>query len=382
VPNFSSQLAKLEAQNLLRKRQVVSSAQSTQLAVNGKTYLSFCSNDYLGLANHPDITQAFIKGAQEYGVGAGASHLISGHMRPHEELEIALAEFVGLPRAMYFSSGYAANTGMIPALAGEGDAIFSDALNHACIIDGTRLSNAEVKIYPHADITVLSRLLEASTAKRKLIVSDAVFSMDGDIAPIRDLVALSEQHDAWLLIDDAHGFGILGTNGRGVLEHVNIQSPNIIYMATLGKAAGVSGAFVVGQADVIDWLIQRARTYIFSTASPPALAVALKESLRIIERETWRREQLQKLIKHVRKSLENLRWKLLPSQTAIQSIIIGDNAEALRVMEKLKEKNIWVPAIRPPTVAVGTARLRISLSAAHSLENVERLVDGLQNIEV
>jgi 8-amino-7-oxononanoate synthase len=382
VPNFSSQLAKLEAQNLLRKRQVVSSAQSTQLAVNGKTYLSFCSNDYLGLANHPDITQAFIKGAQEYGVGAGASHLISGHMRPHEELEIALAEFVGLPRAMYFSSGYAANTGMIPALAGEGDAIFSDALNHACIIDGTRLSNAEVKIYPHADITELSCLLEASTAKRKLIVSDAVFSMDGDIAPIRDLVALSEQHDAWLLIDDAHGFGILGTNGRGVLEHVNIQSPNIIYMATLGKAAGVSGAFVVGQADVIDWLIQRARTYIFSTASPPALAVALKESLRIIERETWRREQLQKLIKHVRKSLENLRWKLLPSQTAIQSIIIGDNAEALRVMEKLKEKNIWVPAIRPPTVAVGTARLRISLSAAHSLENVERLVDGLQNIEV
>jgi 8-amino-7-oxononanoate synthase len=382
VPNFSSQLAKLEAQNLLRKRQVVSSAQSTQLAVNGKTYLSFCSNDYLGLANHPDITQAFIKGAQEYGVGAGASHLISGHMRPHEELEIALAEFVGLPRAMYFSSGYAANTGVIPALAGEGDAIFSDALNHACIIDGTRLSNAEVKIYPHADITELSCLLEASTAKRKLIVSDAVFSMDGDIAPIRDLVALSEQHDAWLLLDDAHGFGILGTNGRGVLEHVNIQSPNIIYMATLGKAAGVSGAFVVGQADVIDWLIQRARTYIFSTASPPALAVALKESLRIIERETWRREQLQKLIKHVRKSLENLRWKLLPSQTAIQSIIIGDNAEALRVMEKLKEKNIWVPAIRPPTVAVGTARLRISLSAAHSLENIERLVDGLQNIEV
>jgi 8-amino-7-oxononanoate synthase len=380
VPDFSTQLAELNAQNLLRKRQVVSSAQSTQLVVDGKTYLSFCSNDYLGLANHPDLISAFQKGAQEYGVGAGASHLISGHMRPHEELEIALAKFVGLPRALYFSSGYAANTGVIPALAGEGDAIFSDALNHACIIDGTRLSKAEVKIYPHADITKLARLIETSSAKRKLVVSDAVFSMDGDIAPIRELVTLCEQHDAWLLLDDAHGFGVLGANGRGVLEHFNIQSPNIIYMATLGKAAGVSGAFVAGHADAIEWLIQRARTYVFSTASPPALAVALKESLRIFQQESWRREQLQKLIAHLRNSLVNLPWKLLPSQTAIQSLIIGSNADALSVMEKLKQKNIWVPAIRPPTVAVGSARLRISLSAAHSIEDVDRLVDGLRSV--
>lgn len=380
MPDFSTQLAELNAQNLLRKRQVVSSAQSTQLVVDGKTYLSFCSNDYLGLANHPDLISAFQKGAQEYGVGAGASHLISGHMRPHEELEIALAKFVGLPRALYFSSGYAANTGVIPALAGEGDAIFSDALNHACIIDGTRLSKAEVKIYPHADITKLARLIETSSAKRKLVVSDAVFSMDGDIAPIRELVTLCEQHDAWLLLDDAHGFGVLGANGRGVLEHFNIQSPNIIYMATLGKAAGVSGAFVAGHADAIEWLIQRARTYVFSTASPPALAVALKESLRIFQQESWRREQLQKLIAHLRNSLVNLPWKLLPSQTAIQSLIIGSNADALSVMEKLKQKNIWVPAIRPPTVAVGSARLRISLSAAHSIEDVDRLVDGLRSV--
>jgi 8-amino-7-oxononanoate synthase len=301
-------------------------------------------------------------------------------MRPHEDLEIALAQFVGLPRALYFSSGYMANTGVIPALAGEGDAIFSDALNHACIIDGTRLSRAEVQIYAHADMTELARMLGASNAKRKLIVTDAVFSMDGDIAPIRELVALCEQHDAWLLLDDAHGFGVLGASGRGVLEHFNIQSPNVIYMATLGKAAGVSGAFVAGQGDVIEWLVQRARTYVFSTASPPALAVALQDSLRIIEKETWRREQVQKLITHLRDGLAKLPWKLLPSQTTIQSLIIGDNADALSVMEKLKEKNIWVPAIRPPTVAVGTARLRMSLSAAHTLEDVGRLVDGLHSI--
>ncbi len=380
MPDFLSQLAELKAQNLLRTRQVVSSAQSTQLVVDGKTYLSFCSNDYLGLANHPNLVSAFQKGVQEYGVGAGASHLISGHMRPHEELEIALAEFVGLPRALYFSSGYMANTGVIPTLAGEGDAIFSDALNHACIIDGTRLSHAEVKIYAHANMTELARLLDASTAKRKLVVSDAVFSMDGDIAPVRELVALCEQHDAFLLLDDAHGFGLIGADGRGVLEHANLHSTNVIYMATLGKAAGVSGAFVAGQPDVIDWLVQRARTYVFSTASPPAQAVALRESLRIIEQEAWRREQLQKLITRLRDGLAKLLWKLLPSQTAIQSLIIGDNTAALEVMEKLKQKNIWVPAIRPPTVAVGTARLRISLSAAHKIEDVDRLVEAFQSI--
>jgi 8-amino-7-oxononanoate synthase len=380
VPNFTSQLAELDAQNLLRKRQIVSSAQSTQLIVDGKTHLSFCSNDYLGLANHPDLISAFQNGAQEYGVGAGASHLISGHMRPHEELEIALAKFVGVPRALYFSSGYMANTGVIPALAGAGDAIFSDALNHACIIDGTRLSRAEVQIYAHANMSGLARMLETSSAKRKLVVSDAVFSMDGDIAPVPELVTLCEQHDAWLLLDDAHGFGVVGASGRGVLEHFNIQSPNMIYMATLGKAAGVSGAFVAGQADVIEWLIQRARTFVFSTASPPALAVALQESLRIIEQETWRREQLQKLITHLRDGLAKLPWKLLPSQTAIQSLIIGHNAAALDLMEKLKQKNIWVPAIRPPTVAVGTARLRISLSAEHTIEDVDRLVESFQNI--
>ena len=380
MPNLSFQLAELDAQKLLRKRRVVTSSQSTRLVVDGEVYLSFCSNDYLGLANHPALTEALISGARDYGAGAGASHLISGHMRAHEELEIALAEFVGLPRALYFSTGYMANTGVIPALAGHGDAIFSDALNHACIIDGARLSRADVQVFPHANTTELAHLLDASRAARKLVVSDAVFSMDGDIAPVTELVALCERHDAWLLLDDAHGFGVLGASGRGVLEHFDIHSPNVVYMGTLGKAAGVSGAFVAGQPDVIEWLVQRARTYVFSTASPPALAVALMESLRIIERESWRREQLQTLAARLRSELASLPWTLLPSQTAIQPLIIGENAAALKVMARLQEMHIWAPAIRPPTVPVGTARLRISLSAAHTSDDIDRLVDGLRRV--
>ncbi len=382
MPNLSSQLAELEAQKLLRKRRVVSGSQSTRLVVDGRSYLSFCSNDYLGLANHPALTEALIRGAREYGVGAGASHLISGHMSAHEQLESALAEFVRLPRALYFSTGYMANTGVIPALADRGDAIFSDALNHACIIDGARLSRANVQVYRHADLNELARLLDTSHATRKLVVSDAVFSMDGDIAPVTELVALCERHDAWLLLDDAHGFGVLGARGRGVLEHFAIRSRNVVYMGTLGKAAGVSGAFVAGQPDVIEWLVQRARTYVFSTASPPALAVALKESLTIIEQESWRREQLQILAARLRSGLAGLPWNLLPSQTAIQPLIIGENAAALNVMAKLQEMSIWAPAIRPPTVPAGTARLRISLSAAHTIEDIDRLVDGLRLVAV
>lgn len=382
VPNLSPQLAELEAKSLLRKRRVVTGSQSTRLVVDGKSYLSFCSNDYLGLANHQALSQALIRGTRDHGVGAGASHLISGHMSPHQELEIALADFVGLPRALYFSTGYMANTGIIPALAGRGDAIFSDVLNHACIIDGARLSRADVQVYPHADVTELARMLAASRAARKLVVSDAVFSMDGDIAPVKELAALCERHDAWLLLDDAHGFGVLGARGRGVLEHFDIRSPNVIYVGTLGKAAGVSGAFVAGQPDVIEWLVQRARTYVFSTASPPALAVALQESLRIIEKESWRREQLQTLAARLHSGLADLPWNLLPSQTAIQPLIIGGNAAALKVMAQLQEMNIWAPAIRPPTVPAGTARLRISLSAAHTIDDIDSLVNGLRSVSV
>ena len=380
VPNFSAQLAELDSQKLLRRRRVVSSAQGTQLVVDGKSYLSFCSNDYLGLATHPALVEAFIRGAKDYGVGGAASHLISGHMAPHDALELALADFMGLPRALYFSSGYAANTGAIPGLVGRGDAIFSDALNHACIIDGARLSRAELQVYPHTDVAALAKLLAVSDATRKLVVSDAVFSMDGDIAPVRELVTLCEHHDAWLLLDDAHGFGVLGANGRGVLEQFGVRSPNIIYMGTLGKAAGASGAFVAGQPDVIDWLVQRARTYVFSTASPPAIAVALQESLRIVANEAWRRDHLRALAACLRDGLKGLAWTLLPSQTAIQPLVIGDNQTALDVMARLQGMGIWVPAIRPPTVPVGTARLRISLSAAHTLDDVNRLIDSLHII--
>lgn len=380
MPNFRKQLADLEQQVLLRKRRVVTGAQGTHLSVDGKNYLSFCSNDYLGLANHPAIAQALIQGVKDYGVGAAASHLISGHMAPHEALEHALADFVGLPRALYFSNGYAANTGVIPALAGRGDAIFSDALNHACIIDGARLSRAEVNIYPHADVGALANLMTDSKANRKLVISDAVFSMDGNIAPVRELVALCERHDAWLLLDDAHGFGVLGANGSGVLEHAGVHSPNIVYMGTLGKAAGVSGAFVAGQPDVIDWLVQRARTYVFSTATPPAIAVALQTSLEIIAQEAWRREHLRALAARLRHGLSGLPWTLLPSQTAIQPLIIGENETALNVMARLQEQGIWAPAIRPPTVPAGTARLRISLSAAHTLDDIDCLVTGLLSI--
>ncbi len=381
MPNFSSQLAELERQNLTRRRRVVSGAQSTHLTVDGTSYLSFCSNDYLGLASHPTLIEALIQGARDYGVGAGASPLISGHMTAHDELEAALAAFVGLPRALYFSSGYMANTGVIPALAGRGNGIFSDALNHACIVDGARLSRADVHVYPHADMAALARLLGASNAPRKLIVSDAVFSMDGDIAPVAELVALCERHNAWLLLDDAHGFGVLGGAGRGVLEHAGVRSPNIVYMGTLGKAAGVSGAFVAGQRDVIEWLAQRARTYVFTTATPPALAVATLASLKLIEAETGRREQLQQLAARLKSGLASSPWRLLPSQTAIQPLIIGENDAALKVMTELQNRRIWVPAIRPPTVPAGTARLRISLSAAHSLANVDALVNALTAIQ-
>jgi 8-amino-7-oxononanoate synthase len=380
VPSLDKQLTELDSQHLLRKRRVVSSAQGTQLVVDGKSYLSFCSNDYLGLANHPALVEALIRGAREFGIGGAASHLISGHMAPHEALEIALAKFVGLPRALYFSSGYAANSGVIPALANRGDGIFSDALNHACIIDGARQSRAEIQIYPHADVAALAKSLAASNVARKLVVSDAVFSMDGDIAPVAELLALCELHDAWLLLDDAHGFGVLGENGRGVLEHFDIHSPNIIYMGTLGKAAGASGAFVAGQTDVIEWLVQRARTYVFSTASPPALAVATLESLQLIERETWRRKHLRTLAARLREGLQGLAWTLLPSQTAVQPLVIGENKAALNVMAHLQEMGIWVPAIRPPTVPTGTARLRISLSASHSIADVDRLVAALIDI--
>ena len=370
-----------EAAGLARCRRRVNGPQQPLLHVDGREMLSFCSNDYLGLANHPALIKALQQAAGEVGVGSGASHLITGHHRLHHQLEEALAAFVGLPRAVLFSSGYMANLGVISALLKRGDVVFADRLNHASLNDAVVLSRATLRRYPHNDCAVLERQLAASTARRKLVVADAVFSMDGDLAPLPQLLQLCERFDAWLLLDDAHGFGVLGDQGRGVLEHFKVASPRLIYMATLGKAAGVAGAFVAGEPALLEYLIQRARTYIYTTAMPPALAAAVLAALPLIEQQGWRRTQLQTLIKALRDGLARQRWQLADSLTPIQPLIIGSNIEALRVGERLQHEGILVPVIRPPTVPAGSARLRISLSAAHSLADVGRLIAALGEVE-
>ncbi|AIY44011.1 8-amino-7-oxononanoate synthase [Collimonas arenae] len=378
------QLAALQEQKLLRKRRIVDGPQGPLLEVDGRQYLAFCSNDYLGLANHPALHAAAQAGLDKYGVGASASALISGHTSVVEELELALAEFVGMPRALHFSTGYMANMGTIPALVGAGDVVFSDRLNHACLIDGARLSGAQFRIYPHGDVARLEQLLAKSNSSgnspRKLVVTDAIFSMDGDIAPLPELLALCEKYDAWLLVDDAHGFGVLGPQGRGSVAHFGLKSERILYMGTLGKAAGVAGAFVAGDAILIEWLLQRARTYIFTTASPPMLASALLAAVKVMQTEDWRQQHLQQLIGRLRSGLADLPWPLLPSETAVQALIVEDNQLALDLMEGLRALGIWVPAIRPPTVPKDTARLRISLSAAHSNEQIDQLISALHTV--
>jgi 8-amino-7-oxononanoate synthase len=346
--------------------------------MGGVELLSFCSNDYLGLANHPGLIAAATAGLQRYGVGAGSSALVTGHMDVHEALTEALARFVGLPRALLFSSGYLANVGAITALAAPGDAIFSDALNHASLIDGCRLSRATVHRYPHLDLAALERLLAGTPAANRFVVTDIVFSMDGDVAPLPALVALCERHGAWLVADDAHGFGVLGREGRGSLAHFEVASDRLVYVGTLGKAAGVAGAFVAGPEDAVELVLQGARTHIFSTAFPPALAHALLASLEIIARDEWRRTHLAALIARLRSGIAGLPWRLPHSETPIQPLVVGENAAALALSDALRARGVLVPAIRPPTVPPGTARLRISLSAAHSLEDADTLVGALR----
>ncbi len=457
------------AQGLLRNRRTLDTPQSPHITMDGKPYLAFCSNDYLGLSNHPQLVAAMQQGAQQWGVGAGAAHLVSGHFGAHHQLEQQLAAFVGKPAALLFSTGYMANLGVVQALVGKGDTVFADKLNHASLNDAMLLSRAEVKRYRHGDISHLAKLLEetdnapvnrgeqggmqgaaqratrhaglvgeerASTrhssafaqqvgrgVKRKLVITDAVFSMDGDIAPLRELLALCEQHDAWLYVDDAHGFGVLGEQGRGVVSHFGLdggpgrpserdemqgaaeratthtalvgeervstrhgRSPaqpgfeRIIYMATLGKAAGVSGAFVAAEQVVIDTLVNHAHSYVYTTAAPPALSSALSQSLQLIAQGDGRRAHLHKLVAQLRKGLSDLPWQLMPSDTAIQPLLIGDNQEALKLSEGLRSRGIWVAAIRPPTVPQGTARLRITLSASHTEDDVARLIGALHEL--
>jgi len=386
---LDTQLQALEARSLIRKRRTVDSPCGPRVTVDGRELLAFCSNDYLGLASHPALAAALQEGASLYGAGSGASHLISGHSRAHAQLEERLAGFVGAhlesPRALYFCTGYMANLAVITGLtAGDKDAeIFSESLNHASLIDGTRLSRAKVKVYPHADLEALAALLAASTAATKLVVTDSVFSMDGDLADLPQLLALCEQHGTWLVIDDAHGFGTLGENGHGALEHFNLRSPYLVYMGTLGKAAGVGGAFVAAHEIVIETLIQKARPYIFTTAAAPALAHALLASLDLIEGQEGRarRAQLHTLVAQLDAGLKLERWQRLPSATAIQPILIGENAETMAAGAALYQQGFWVGAIRPPTVPAGTARLRVTLSAGHSTSEVAQLITALNALE-
>lgn len=374
-------LEQRKAEGLLRQRRLLDSPQAEHIVANNKPYLSFCSNDYLGLANRPELILAMQKAAGDSGVGSGASGLVTGHHRYHDDLEKQLAKFVNMPAALLFSTGYMANIGVLGALVGRGDAIFADKLNHACLNDGGYYSLAEFNRFPHNDVAALEKLLKVSTAKHKLIAVDAVFSMDGDIAPLAEYLALCEKYDAYLYIDDAHGFGVLGEHGQGSLNHLKLKSPRMMMMATLGKAAGVAGSFVAGESVVIDYLIQTAKSYVYSTPAPPALSATLSASVRLIEQGDDLRAHLRSLITYFKENLQCKKWQLMPSGTSIQPLVVGGNLETLALSEYLQKQGILVPAIRPPTVPVGTARLRISLSAAHSLDDVKQLISAIHQAE-
>jgi 8-amino-7-oxononanoate synthase len=379
--DLAAELADIEGQGLRRRRRLVESPQSAHVRVEGKEYLAFCSNDYLGLAGDPRIADAAAASMRHLGLGAGASHLVSGHFRIHDDLERALAAFVGLPRALLFSAGYLANLAVVTVLAGRSSHIFADRLNHASLNDAMILSRARCKRYAHCDLAALEAFLAGSDAADKVVITDSVFSMDGDIAPLPGIARLCERYGAWLVVDDAHGFGVLGENGGGALSHFALDPARVTYVGTLGKAAGVSGAFVAGSEQLIELLIQRARTYIYTTASPPPLAAALLKSVEIMQSESWRRQRLVDLAARISSRVKLRAWHLLASRTAIQPLIVGENCAAVALSETLERAGILVPAIRPPTVPKGSARLRISLSAAHSEADVDRLVEALHQAE-
>ncbi len=385
-PSFADikdQLLALNQQGLYRSRRVVDSPQGIEVIIDGRKLINFCSNDYLGLANHPAVIKAFQSAAEQYGVGSGSAHLICGHSKVHHQLEQELAEFTGRDRALLFSTGYMANIGVISALLGRSDGVFEDRLNHASLLDGGLLSGAQFKRYRHGDIEHLQTRLQASKSNNKLIVSDGVFSMDGDLAPVKKLAELSQQVDAWLMIDDAHGLGVLGDQGRGLLAHYQLSQNDVpILVGTLGKAFGTFGAFVAGSEDLIELLIHKARSYIYTTALPPAIAAATRASLKLVMAEQWRRDRLAELVQYFRRSAEQLGLALMSSTTAIQPLLIGDSQRALELSQQLWAQGYLVSAIRPPTVAQGSARLRITLSALHSHEQVEGLLVALDKSQV
>jgi 8-amino-7-oxononanoate synthase len=375
--DLTARLAERRAADLYRHRPLLQSPQGPEVVVDGQPLLAFCSNDYLGLANHPEVIAAWRAGAERWGVGGGASHLVIGHSTPHHQLEEALAELTGRPRALLFSTGYMANLGALTALVGQGDTVLQDRLNHASLLDGGLLSGARFSRYLHNDAASLQSRLDKA-AGNTLVVTDGVFSMDGDLADLPALAAAAQARDAWLMVDDAHGLGTLGRNGGGIVEHFGLGIDQVpVLIGTLGKACGTAGAFVAGSEELIETLVQFARPYIYTTSQPPALACATLKSLELLRREHWRREHLAALIRQFREGAQALGLGLMDSQTPIQPIIIGDSARAMHLSRLLRERGLLVTAIRPPTVPAGSARLRVTLSAAHSEAQVQLLLNAL-----
>jgi len=368
---FAQALADLERNHRLRTRRVLDSPQGARVREGGRELANFSSNDYLGLAGHARLREAAHAAIDTYGVGAGASPLVTGNMRIHEEAERRFAEFCGLPRALLFSSGYAANLGILATLADREAEIFADRLNHACLNDGAILSRARFTRYAHLDLAALDARLAASTARLRIVATDAVFSMDGDLAPLDELLRLCERHDAWLVVDDAHGIGVLGA-GRGSLAHWGVRSPRIVYMATLGKALGGYGAFVAGEASLVEWLMQRARTYVYSTGLPPLTAAVACAALDLAADGTLA-ARLQARVSQFRAACSAHGVAIGDSITAIQPLVIGGDSQALEAAARAHAAGYLVPAIRPPTVPEGTSRLRISITAAHETADVAGL---------
>ena len=377
MKDLSPALRRRRDAGLYRARRVVEGPQGPQLTVDGRHVLAFCSNDYLGLAADSRVAVALRRGIDTWGVGSGAAHLVTGHSAAHHALEEELAEFTGRPRALLFSTGYMANLGVIGALAGRGDSVFEDRLNHASLIDGGLLSAARFRRYAHGDVAALDRELGDARGER-LVVTDGVFSMDGDLAPLPELAATCRRHGAWLMVDDAHGLGVLGEQGRGSLAHYGLGQDDVpVLMGTLGKAFGTAGAFVAGSEALVETLIQTARSYVYTTAMPPALAEATRESLRIAREEEWRRERLRTLVARFRRGAEQTGLPLMPSTTPIQPVFAGTADRAVAWSRALEARGILVTAIRPPTVPEGGARLRVTFSALHEEDHVDRLLDAL-----
>ncbi|ATP48181.1 8-amino-7-oxononanoate synthase [Pseudomonas putida] len=375
--DLAARLAERRAADLYRQRPLLESPQGPEVVVDGQPLLAFCSNDYLGLANHPEVIAAWQAGAERWGVGGGASHLVVGHSTPHHQVEEALAELTGRPRALLFSTGYMANLGAITALVGQGDTVLQDRLNHASLLDGGLLSGARFNRYLHNDPASLESRLDKAVGNT-LVVTDGVFSMDGDLADLPALAKVARARGAWLMVDDAHGLGTLGAQGGGIVEHFGLGIDDVpVLIGTLGKACGTAGAFVAGSEALIEALVQFARPYIYTTSQPPALACATLKSLELLRRETWRREHLGALIRQFRLGAEQIGLQLMDSPTPIQPILIGDSAQALRLSQMLRERGLLVTAIRPPTVPAGSARLRVTLSAAHSEAQVQLLLNAL-----